>query len=234
VWGRARRASRRGPQSCPQRRLRDEGPVRWARPRRTPRGAWGAGLICSHHIVDQRMPEVVRGGRVVAGGGCGGGAFSVVWGDEGKGCNRLCMRRMMGTKWKGRAPESNKWNWRRKGRRWGQRQGFWGTSGRGQQSGGRGRGGTGTRAWPRPYARPPLPLSNRSRDMIFMNNINFLATLNAQPINNALNQNLKQHMFNKEMIVCEMKFCITKSKGLFLLATSCFPFSISYPAIPSF
>jgi hypothetical protein len=126
AWGRAPRASRRGPQSCPQRRSRDEGPVRWARPRRTPRGAWGAGLICSHHIVDQCVPEVVRGGRVVAGGSCEGGAFSVVWGDEGKGCNRSCTRRMMGTEWKGRAPESNRWNWRRKGRRWGQRRGFWG------------------------------------------------------------------------------------------------------------
>ena len=66
--------------------------------------------------------------------------------------------------------------------------------------------------------------------MIFMNNINFLTALNAQPINNALNQNLKQHMFNKEMIFCEIKFCITKSKGLFLLAASCFLFSISYPS----
>jgi hypothetical protein len=109
-----------------------------------------------------------------------------------------------------------------------------GTSGRGRQSGGWGRGGARARAWPRPCACPPLPLNNRSRDMIFMNNINFLTALNAQPINNALNQNLKQQMFNKEMIVCEIKFCITKSKGLFLLAASCFLFSISYPVIPSF
>ena len=62
-------------------------------------------------------------------------------------------------------------------------------------------GGAGAKAWPRPYAHhPPLPL-NRSRDIFFMNNINYLTVLNAQPINNALNQNLIQKMFNIESMM---------------------------------
>jgi hypothetical protein len=62
-------------------------------------------------------------------------------------------------------------------------------------------GGAGARAWPRPYAHHPLLPLNRSRDIFFMNNINYLTVLNAHPINNALNQILIQQMFNIESMM---------------------------------
>jgi hypothetical protein len=53
------------------------GPMRWARPRRTPRGACGAGQACFYRIADNGVPEAAQAAR-------GGVSFGVV-GRRGRG-----------------------------------------------------------------------------------------------------------------------------------------------------
>jgi hypothetical protein len=102
--------------------------------------------------------------------GCGGrGSVLVVWGGEGEGRNQPHTRRMgAGTEWNDERPEwaelSARSSWGATARFLGQRAGGddnWENKGEGAPGEGRGLG---------PCARPPLPL-NRSRDMIFINNI---------------------------------------------------------------
>jgi hypothetical protein len=162
-WRRCRRGSTRGRatrvgyhrlttlKSCPQRRWRHQGPTRWIRHRRTPRGACGAGLACSRHIVDDDVLEAVRGR---------GRAVSVVW--EARVAIR-CVQEELGNETKRRASRTGETVDAKFAR--GATSRFLG----GRTGEDDGRGGFWARAWPRPCARPPLPL-NRSRDTIFMNN----------------------------------------------------------------
>jgi hypothetical protein len=54
--------------------------------------------------------------------------------------------------------------------------------------------------------------------MIFMHHINLLTALNAQPMNSALNQNLRQHMFGIESVTRNISLKTASNSNHFIQA----------------